>query len=45
MDGYLTKPIEQGKLHDLIAELSARVSLRNLTSAGQENRPLLVGGS
>ena len=35
MDGYLTKPIEQDKLRDLIAELSTRTSLRNLTSGGR----------
>ena len=34
MDGYLTKPIEQDKLRDLIAESSTRSSLRNLTSGG-----------
>ena len=33
MDGYLTKLIEQDRLRDLIAELSTRSSLRNLTSA------------
>jgi CheY-like chemotaxis protein len=42
MDGYLTKPIEQDKLRDLITELSTRSSLRNLTSrAGGESRSSL----
>jgi CheY-like chemotaxis protein len=40
MDGYLTKPIEQDKLRDLIADLSMRTSLRNLTSGGARRPPL-----
>jgi nitrogen-specific signal transduction histidine kinase/AmiR/NasT family two-component response regulator len=33
MDGYLTKPLEPGKLQDLIAELSAQSMSRNLISS------------
>jgi hypothetical protein len=32
MDGYLTKPLEPGKLRDLIAELSTHSSAPNATS-------------
>jgi len=40
MDGYLTKPLEQEKLRNLIAEMSAQTSSRNLAAsvtAGQDS--------
>jgi signal transduction histidine kinase/CheY-like chemotaxis protein len=37
MDGYLTKPLDPGKLQDLIAELSTQSWSRNLTSSETKN--------
>ena len=34
MDGYLTKPLESGKLRELVEGLSARPGLRNLSRLG-----------
>jgi len=39
MNGYLTKPLEQEKLRDLIAGLSTESLLRNLASSVNEERP------
>jgi CheY-like chemotaxis protein len=38
MDGYLTKPLDPGKLQELIAELSAQSWSRNVTSSDAKER-------
>ena len=45
MDGYLAKPLEPGKLRDLISELSAQSMSRNLSSSVTRECRSVTGNS